>query len=27
MLRLEELKLEAKRRVEAGLRAIGDGNS
>jgi len=27
MMRLEELKLEAKRRVEAGLRAIGDGNS
>ena len=24
--RLEELKLEAKRRVEAGLRAIGDGS-
>jgi len=25
--RLEELKLEAKRRVEAGLRAIGDGSA
>jgi hypothetical protein len=25
LMRLEELKLEAKRRVEAGLRAIGDG--
>jgi hypothetical protein len=27
LMRLEELKLEAKRRVEAGLRAIGDGAS